>query len=168
MNNGEAMLTKLSSVVFCSYVHFNASIERRDLGISHNRSWQMNHFLAWFIGNVLVTFFWKLWADCILRRGKEGVHYFAIMYRIIAIRRENFVGSKFGEFVGKCIWRFCIARWESAFVIVLCVYSIARKTVNEQLNSRCRFSALTATFMFYKDVWSPTAGEELVCERVCK
>ena len=166
MNYGEAMLTKLSSDIFCGYVHFNASIERRGLGSSQYRSWQTNHFLVWFSGNILAK--WKLWADCMLRRGKEGVHYFAIMYRIIAIRRENFVGSKFGEFVGKCIWRFCIARWESAFVIVLCVYSIARKTVNEQLNSRCRFSALTATFMVYKDIWSPTAGEELVCERVRK
>ena len=47
--------------------------------------------------------------------GKGGVHYFAIMYRIIAIHRENFVGSKFGEFVWKmhlavlyCTVRICI------------------------------------------------------------
>ena len=114
MNNGEAMLTKLSSVVFCSYVHFNASIERRDLGISHNRSWQMNHFLAWFIGNILVTFFWKLWADCMLRRERRG-DYLAItwcavhLYSKKILRVQNWVNlsGMHLKFV-YCTMRVCI------------------------------------------------------------
>ena len=103
---------------------------------------------------------------CCGGKGGGGLLGNDVMCRL-AIQQENFAGSKLGECVGDA-FKVRVLHDESlhSLFTVLCVYSIARKTVNEQLNSRCRFSAVTATFMVYKDIWSRTAGEERACARV--
>ena len=45
-------LTKFSTDVFCSYVHFNASGES-DRGAGQDQSWQPNRWLSSFVGNIL-------------------------------------------------------------------------------------------------------------------